>query len=166
MEQQNETPDGAGSGGISSRGAEITVALVILFIGCVVAFDSFRLGAGWSPDGPQAGYFPFYTGVLICISGLVTLGQTLFSKMPRDKIFVEWGALRQVLSVLLPAAVYVLGIQLVGIYVSSALYIAGFMRLARQLQLGQEYRAGSDSQRRLFHDVRGLVSGPALQGRI
>ena len=128
MEQQNETPDGAGSGGISSRGAEITVALVILFIGCVVAFDSFRLGAGWSPDGPQAGYFPFYTGVLICISGLVTLGQTLFSKMPRGKIFVEWGALRQVLSVLLPAAVYVLGIQLVGIYVASALYIAGFMR--------------------------------------
>ena len=32
-----------------------------------------------------------------------------------------------VLSVLVPAAVYVLAIQLVGIYIASAVYIAGFM---------------------------------------
>ena len=31
------------------------------------------------------------------------------------------------LSVLVPAAVYVLAIQLVGIYIASAVYIAGFM---------------------------------------
>jgi len=141
MEQQSETPDTAG--GISSRGAEIAVALIILFAGCVVAYDSFRLGAGWSPDGPQAGYFPFYTGVLICISGLVTLGQTLFGKAPRrDKIFVEWGALRQVLSVLVPATVYVLGIQLIGIYLSSALYIAGFMRWLGHYSWGKSIALG------------------------
>ena len=33
-----------------------------------------------------------------------------------------------VLSVLIPAFVYVIGVQLIGIYVSSALYIALFMR--------------------------------------
>jgi len=127
MEQQNESPEVAG--GISVLSAEIAVALLILLIGGVVVFDSYRLGAGWSPDGPQAGYFPFYTGVLICISSLVTLGQTLFGKSRRsNKIFVEWTALKQVFSVLLPATVYVLGIQLIGIYVASALYIAGFMR--------------------------------------
>jgi hypothetical protein len=42
-------------------------------------------------------------------------------------IFVEWGALRQVLAVLLPAAVYVLALQLFGIYAASAVYIAAFM---------------------------------------
>jgi hypothetical protein len=143
MEQQNETSDGAGGGGISSRSVEIAVALIFLLIGGVVIFDSVRLGAGWSSDGPQAGYFPFYTGALICISGLVTLGQTIFGKASRSaKIFVEWTALKQVFSVLLPAAVYVLGIQLVGIYVASALYIAGFMRWLGHYSWGKSIALG------------------------
>ena len=36
-------------------------------------------------------------------------------------------ALRRVLSVLIPAALYVLGVELIGIYVSAAVYIAVFM---------------------------------------
>jgi hypothetical protein len=43
-------------------------------------------------------------------------------------VFVEWPALKHVLAVLIPAAIYVLGIQVVGLYVASAIYIAGFMR--------------------------------------
>ena len=42
--------------------------------------------------------------------------------------FVERGQLRQVLSVLLPALVYVLIVQWFGLYLASAVYIAGFMR--------------------------------------
>jgi len=42
--------------------------------------------------------------------------------------FVGWGQLKLVLSVLVPALVYVLGVQLVGLYVASALYITLFMR--------------------------------------
>ena len=41
--------------------------------------------------------------------------------------FVERGQLRLVLSVLLPALVYVIVIQCFGIYLASAIYIAGFM---------------------------------------
>ncbi|HSN40706.1 MAG TPA: tripartite tricarboxylate transporter TctB family protein [Burkholderiales bacterium] len=127
MEEQNESSGAAGAG-ISTRTAEIIVALIFLLLGGMVVFDSFRLGAGWSPDGPQAGYFPFYVGAIICISSLVVLGQTFFGRAKHDdRIFVEWPALRQVLSVLLPAAVYVVGIQLFGIYLSSAVYIAAFM---------------------------------------
>jgi hypothetical protein len=37
--------------------------------------------------------------------------------------------LKPVLLVLLPTALYVLAIQLIGIYVSSALFIGGFMRI-------------------------------------
>ena len=37
------------------------------------------------------------------------------------------GQFRRVLAVLIPAVVYVLGIQFIGIYVASALYIAVFM---------------------------------------
>ena len=45
----------------------------------------------------------------------------------RRALFVAWGPLRQVLSVLIPALVYVLFVQLIGIYVASAVYIALFM---------------------------------------
>ncbi|MFN7085555.1 MAG: tripartite tricarboxylate transporter TctB family protein [Burkholderiales bacterium] len=127
MEEKNETGSVTGAG-ISSRAVEIAVALLTLLIGCVVAFDSYRIGARWGTDGPQAGYFPFYIGILIIVASAVTLAQSLFGKAGRSgKIFVEWGALRQVLSVLLPAAVYVIGIQLLGLYLASAVYIAIFM---------------------------------------
>ena len=39
----------------------------------VVVYDSYRLGAKWGSDGPQSGYFPFYIGLLICFSSLVTV---------------------------------------------------------------------------------------------
>lgn len=127
MEEHNEST-GVPSAGISTRSVEILVALIFLLIGGMVMFDSFRLGASWGADGPQAGYFPFYVGLIICISSLITLGQVLFGKAGRrGKIFVEWSQLKLVLSVLLPAAVYIVGIQLIGIYLASAVYIATFM---------------------------------------
>jgi hypothetical protein len=42
-------------------------------------------------------------------------------------VFVEREQLRRVLTVLIPAAVYVFAIEFVGIYIASAVYIAGFM---------------------------------------
>jgi putative tricarboxylic transport membrane protein len=114
--------------GISARSMEIVVAVIVFGLGALVVFDSHRLGSSWGPDGPEAGYFPFYIGLIICISSAVILGQALVGKVSRsDRVFVEWQPLRQVLAVLLPALVYVLAIQLIGMYVASVIYIAGFM---------------------------------------
>lgn len=114
--------------GISVRVAEIVVAMVLLGLGGLVVYDSVRLGFRWAGDGPEAGYFPFYIGVFICIASLITLGQVLFGKTRGEhKVFVEWDQLKLVLSVLVPAAFFVLGIQLIGIYAASVAYIAFFM---------------------------------------
>lgn len=114
--------------GISVRAAEIVVAVVLLGLGGLVVYDSVRLGFRWLEDGPEAGYFPFYIGLFICIASLIILGQVLFGKARGEhKVFVEWEQLKLVLSVLLPAAVFVFGIQMIGIYVASAAYIAFFM---------------------------------------
>lgn len=114
--------------GISVRVAEIVVAMVLLGLGGLVVYDSVRLGFRWAADGPEAGYFPFYIGVFICVASLITLSQVLFGKTRgKHKVFVEWDQLKLVLSVLVPAAVFVLGIQLIGIYVASVAYIAFFM---------------------------------------
>ena len=114
--------------GIPTRVVEVAVALVFLALGGLVVYDSLRLGIRWVGDGPEAGYFPFYIGFIICVAALVTLAQAAFGKAAsRGSIFVEWRPLRQVLAVLIPAALYVLGVELIGIYVSAAIYIAAFM---------------------------------------
>jgi Tripartite tricarboxylate transporter TctB family len=93
-----------------------------------VVYDSRRLGSSWAADGPEAGYFPFYIGLIICVSAAALLWQAWWGRsVRRDAIFVQWQALRQVLSVLFPAALYIVGIQLIGLYVASAIYIASFM---------------------------------------
>jgi hypothetical protein len=126
--EKNEDTREAERSVITVRTMEIIVALLLLVIGAVVAIDSFRLGARWSDEGPQSGYFPFYIGLIICISSLGTLLHTVLGKAgDGSRGFVERGQLRQVLAVLLPAAFYILGIQLVGMYVASAVYIAVFM---------------------------------------
>jgi len=114
--------------GISVRTAEIVVALFLLVLGGLVAYDSVRLGFRWVADGPEAGYFPFYIAVFICLSSLGILGQTLFGKSRGEhKVFVEWEQLKLVLSVLIPAVFFVFVIQMIGIYVASVAYIAFFM---------------------------------------
>ena len=113
---------------VTHRTMEIVVAVLMLLIGGVVAFDSYRLGARWAEDGPQSGYFPFYIGIIICVCSAATLVQAVLNKTPGSSIsFVKRGQLRSVLSVLIPAAIYVLAIQLIGIYLASAAYIATFM---------------------------------------
>ena len=126
----------AGSdGGISTRTMEIVVALVLLALSALVVYDSYRLGSKWGNDGPQSGYFPFYIGLLLGVASLATLVRVFLTQWRRDGkatappgLFVEWGQLKLVLSVLVPAVVYVLAVQLVGMYVASAVYIMLFMR--------------------------------------
>ena len=123
----SERQSAGSSRGISTRTVEIIVAAAIFLFGAVIVYDSVRLGASWASDGPQAGYFPFYIGSFICVCAGVVLAFAIAGKVAGPRIFVRWVALRQVMQVLGPAAVYVLGIQLIGIYVSSAVYIAVFM---------------------------------------
>ena len=134
----DDEPSGT-EAGISTRTMEIVVALMMLAVGALVVVDSYRLGSKWGSDGPQSGYFPFYIGLLLCIASVATLAQVVIAAQRRRQAagravaermsqFVAWSELKLVLSVLIPAFVYVLGVQLIGIYVASAVYIALFMR--------------------------------------
>jgi putative tricarboxylic transport membrane protein len=113
---------------IKTRWAELVVALVFVIAGAVVIIDSYRVGVSWGDDGPKAGYFPHYIGYLLGLAGVFVATQTLLKWRQRaDDVFVSLEALKPVLLVLVPTIVYVFGIATIGIYVSSALYIALFM---------------------------------------
>ena len=110
---------------LTVKAAEFIVAAIIVAGGALVIYDSLRLGAKWGSDGPQAGYFPFYIGILLCISGAVNLFRALRDPYVRTFLTGEQG--RQVLLILAPLAVYVLLIEFLGIYIASTIYIAVFM---------------------------------------
>jgi hypothetical protein len=113
---------------ISVRVMDIITALLFVAVGLVVMIGSLKLGASWGADGPEAGYFPFYISLIILLSSTVTLYQAaIVNKKKKTESFVDSEPLKQVMAVLLPAIVFVLGVQLIGIYVASAIYIAIFM---------------------------------------
>ena len=124
MDHDKDSTTGAG---ISMRATELVVAALLFVAGAVVVYDSYRLGSKWGSDGPQSGYFPFYIGLLICISSVINFAQALMASRTDPEIFVAWGPFKLVLTVLIPAAVYVLGVKYIGIYLASAIYIALFM---------------------------------------
>ena len=122
-----DNTEGGDGRGISYLAVELVVAALVFAMGLTVLIGSWHLGSKWTSDGPGAGYFPFYIGVIVCISSLGILWQALFSKARDTGAFVDKLQLTRVMSVLGPAALYVLAIVFLGLYVASALYIALFM---------------------------------------
>ena len=129
--ERDQTRDGAPRprAGLSHGAADALTALTIFLIGVLMMVDNFKIGAGWASDGPESGYFPFRIGAILCIASAVVFLRSFFGKERARKAFVSWERFRLVLMVLLPTAVYVLAIQLTGIYVASAIFIAAFMRV-------------------------------------
>ena len=121
MEESQDKP------AVSTKTMEIAVALLFVIFGIVVCWDSHRLGATWGSDGPQAGYFPFYIGIIIIFCSAITLFQAFAMSAARNTHFVLRGQLKMVTFVMMPTIVYVGLINWLGIYVASTLYIALFM---------------------------------------
>ena len=114
--------------GVPTFVVEAVVAALVLLMGIVVATTSYKLGAGWMSDGPGAGYFPFYIGLLLLAASTTTFVRTLVHWKRHNPAFATRSALASVVSVLVPMAIYVVGIAFLGIYVASALLILYFMR--------------------------------------
>jgi hypothetical protein len=121
----SEGSPGAESGP-SHRSVEIGVAVMMLVFAGIVMFGSLQAGIGWGAEGPRAGFFPFYVGLIILAASVYNLYHAVL--IHGGKLFADWGQLRQVMSVIIPTAVYVALIPWLGLYVSSFILIAFFMR--------------------------------------
>ena len=94
MENDNDRSAG------SVKTVEVWVAAIVLLFGALVVYDSFRLGAGWGNSGPQTGYFPFYIGLLICVSSVVNLVLALRDRAGGSKSFVSRQQLKLIMVML------------------------------------------------------------------
>lgn len=121
-----DDPTAEEASAVSRRTLEVITAVFFLVLGVVVMWDSQRSGAGWSSDGPQSGYFPFYIGLLMTIATLANLFNAL--RLKKNESFVSRPKLKLVMAIFLPCLVYLAVMQMLGLYVSSAIFIAVFMR--------------------------------------
>ena len=125
---------------MTQRSVDMVVAVLFLTFGGLVMYDSYLNGIGWE-GGPQSGYFPFYIGVLLSLASAVTLVQATVGGS--RELFVDWRSFRRVLTVLLPAALFVAAIPFLGIYVAGALFIAGFMTFVGKYKFWQGLIVGA-----------------------
>ena len=111
-----------------SRNVEIVTSFLLLAFAGLMAYDNWRTGMGWAPDGPRAGYFPFYLSIILGAASLYGLVSCLMRRVREDGVFVTRDQFRRVLQVLIPTSLFCLVTQWLGIYVASLLLVAGFMR--------------------------------------
>ena len=112
---------------VTTRTMELVVAGIFMLLAVVVMVDSVRVGMGWAFDGPEAGYFPFYIGLLLFGASAGTFAVNIFGRDVDRSNFVDRSSLRLVLKVLAPTIIYIVVMYFLGIYVASALYIGFFM---------------------------------------
>ena len=112
---------------VSKRVMELVVAGAFMAVAAIVMVDSWRVGAGWGDFGPEAGYFPFYIGLIMFVSSLITFLVHAFTPRSGFSTFVDRSALKLVMQVLVPTAAFVFLTGYLGLYVSAGFFIIFFM---------------------------------------
>ena len=115
--------------GVTRFSMEIAVALLTGAFGVAVCVGSREAGMGWTEMGPDAGYFPFYIGLLIILGSVANLVSAFLKHRGTGAIFVEMTRFKAVLSFLLPLVAFAAISTFLGLYIGTALYIAGAMTL-------------------------------------
>lgn len=122
----NQAVNDSGGAGPSHRNVEVGVAIFMVILALIAIYGGIKVGIGWGDEGPKAGFFPFYIGVIVVISCAVNIFRLLRGESD-DGTFATWNQLRKVMTVVVPTTIYVFIIPYTGIYAASALLIAAFM---------------------------------------
>ena len=130
-----DAPDSSSPPVVGTRAVNIVVYLLLLALAALLAYDNWRTGMGWAPEGPEAGYFPFSLSVMLAGASLYGLVYALVSGAASDETFVTRDQLRRVMQVFVPTLLFCLFTQWLGLYVASFLLIAGFMYFVGRIAL-------------------------------
>ena len=114
---------------LQMRWMELLVAACFMGVSLLVITDSIRVGKAWGTDGPEPGYFPFYIGCLLFGGAAWVMLQTLLAwkQDGGEEVFAEKHEFNLMLLMLIPTTVFTAAIFVMGIYMSSLIFIAAFM---------------------------------------
>jgi Tripartite tricarboxylate transporter TctB family len=116
----------------SRRALEALTAAITGAFGIAIVVQSLDNGIGWSTAGVDSGTFPFMTGLIVVAGSLYNLVR---GWLRGREIMVTRVEFKRSVALFLPAAVYVALIPLLGMYVASALYLLGTLRLQSRMPL-------------------------------
>ena len=116
---------------MTTKSADIMVAVILLCLGLVVGVDSFRLGSGWGMEGPKAGFFPIVMAIIAVAGCLVIIRQAMkgTSSVKGGNPFVPAGGMKPVLTVFIPACGMVLLTEVVGLYLAAMIYLVTYIKI-------------------------------------
>jgi hypothetical protein len=114
---------------LSRFALEVATAVATAVFGVVIVVGATEFGIGWGDAGPEAGYFPFYVGLLIILGSVGAFVQAFVLYRGRPFRFLDGAQARRVAAFFLPVAGFVLASLVLGLYAASVLYLAGVMRL-------------------------------------
>jgi putative tricarboxylic transport membrane protein len=111
------------------RKADVGVALLLLALAILVAWEALKLDIGWGVNGPEGGFFPFWLAVGLGVCCSVILAKALGSTAAAlRQPLVRPGGWLPILKVALPATAMVALTEMIGLYPAAALYIGVYMR--------------------------------------
>jgi hypothetical protein len=116
---------------MTTKSADIAVAVILLCFGLIVGWDSYRLGSGWGMEGPKAGFFPIVMAIIAVAGCLVIIRQAMkgTSSVKGGNPFVPAGGMKPVLTVFIPACGMVLLTEVVGLYVAAMIYLVTYIKI-------------------------------------
>jgi len=119
---------------VGRRAVEVATLAIVLAFALLMAWDNTRTGNRWESTGPQAGYFPFYVALILAGACLWGIAGEFLKRSKSSPAFVRRNELRRVLQVFIPTLAFIPATAWLGVYVSSFLLIAGFMRWVGKLK--------------------------------
>jgi putative tricarboxylic transport membrane protein len=115
------------------RPYQVATAAVLILIAAVAMFDT-RAGAlpdpsGGAPGGLKGGWYPFWSAGVAALAGAIVLYRSAVVPQPATGIFRGREGIVDVVRLIAPMIALVLLMdQLLGFYISGALYLAFFGR--------------------------------------
>jgi len=111
---------------LTIRTVEIVVCLLLLALSVMVMMEGVRLGAGWSERGPESGFFPFALALIMAI-GLAAAAVSAWREAATRPFFEASEEWIDLLKVGVPAGLAIALTPTLGLYLTSGLYVLGFM---------------------------------------
>ncbi len=111
------------------RKAEILTALGFIAFSIAVMVQAWQVGFGWVAGQPQAGFFPFWLGLVLAACGMVVLVPVLVaSRASAGAFFHDRTALTSVIKVSVTGAVMLALTYLIGFYAAAIAYLFVYTR--------------------------------------
>ncbi len=119
------------------RKAETVVALLLLFGAGAMVRQALDLPVTWTSIGPGAGFFPFWLSVGVLLAAAILVVQSLHPQLADrgSASFIPAHAWRPLVVVLAPMVAVIAFMDLLGIYIGGAIYLAGYMWLVGRHRL-------------------------------